>query len=66
MSGPLPGPGHDEAAEELAVGWALHALEPEDAAFLNHGDNLAMAPNGDLLVCEDNAEIQHLQGPLDG
>jgi hypothetical protein len=37
MSGPLPGPGHDETSEELAVGWALHALEPEDAElFARH------------------------------
>ncbi|MDT0275381.1 anti-sigma factor [Blastococcus goldschmidtiae] len=39
MSVPRPGPGHDEAFEELAVGWALHALEPEDAeVFLIHLD----------------------------
>jgi hypothetical protein len=32
-----PGPGHDEGFEELAVGWALHALEPEDAdTFVPH------------------------------
>ena len=31
MSTTRPGPGHDEGFEELAVGWALHALEPEDA-----------------------------------
>lgn len=37
MSTPRPGPGHDEAFEELAVGWALHALEPEDTdVFLAH------------------------------
>ena len=37
MSTTQPGPGHDEGFEELAVGWALHALEPEDAdAFLPH------------------------------
>ncbi len=37
MSAALPGPGHGEAAEELAVGWALHALEPEDAeVFARH------------------------------
>ena len=37
MSTIRPGPGHDEGFEELAVGWALHALEPEDAdAFLPH------------------------------
>lgn len=37
MSAALPGPGHGEASEELAVGWALHALEPEDAdVFARH------------------------------
>lgn len=37
MTAPLTGPGHGEAAEELAVGWALHALEPEDAeVFARH------------------------------
>jgi hypothetical protein len=37
MSTTRLGLGHDEGFEELAVGWALHALEPEDAdAFLPH------------------------------
>jgi anti-sigma-K factor RskA len=32
-----PGPGDHETYDELAVGWALHALEPEDeAAFAAH------------------------------
>lgn len=30
----LPAPDHSEAYEELAVGWALHALEPQDAQLL--------------------------------
>lgn len=42
MSAARPGAGHTEAYEELAVGWALHALEPEDAeAFLPHLDGCA-------------------------
>ena len=42
MSAPRPGPGHDESFEELAVGWALHALEPEDAeVFLPHLEGCA-------------------------
>lgn len=42
MSAAPAGPGHDEAFEELAVGWALHALEPEDAeAFLPHLERCA-------------------------
>ncbi|MBN1092924.1 anti-sigma factor [Blastococcus sp. TML/M2B] len=31
MSAAATGPGHGEHSEELAVGWALHALEPGDA-----------------------------------
>jgi anti-sigma-K factor RskA len=43
MTAPLPGgPGHDETSEELAVGWALHALEPEDAElFTRHLEGCA-------------------------
>ncbi|MGY2130350.1 anti-sigma factor [Blastococcus sp. SYSU DS0617] len=54
MSTPRPGPGHDEAFEELAVGWALHALEPEDAElFLTHLDG---CPYCRQLV-EETAEV---------
>ena len=42
MAAPPPGPGHDESSEELAVGWALHALEPEDAElFTRHLEGCA-------------------------
>jgi hypothetical protein len=36
--------------------------EPNNPQLLRHGDNLALMPNGDLLVCEDNQNIQRLIG----
>ena len=37
-------------------------LEPANAAIQNHGDNLALAPNGDLIICEDSATEQRILG----
>lgn len=37
-------------------------LEPNDTRLLNHGDNLCIAPHGDIIVCEDNREDQRLMG----
>ncbi len=54
MNGPTPRPGHNEAFEELAVGWALHALEPEDAdAFGPHLDGCARC----RTVVEETTEV---------
>lgn len=42
MTAAPTGAGHGEAFEELAVGWALHALEPEDAeVFAAHLEGCA-------------------------
>jgi hypothetical protein len=54
MSTARPGPGHDEGFEELAVGHALHALEPEDAdAFLPHLADCARCRE----VVDDTTEV---------
>ena len=37
-------------------------LEPQRASIMDQGDNLALAPNGDLLVCEDNYARQRVLG----
>ncbi len=37
-------------------------LEPANAAIQNHGDNLALAPNGDLIICEDSSAEQRILG----
>jgi len=36
--------------------------EPNNPQLLRNGDNLALMPNGDLLVCEDHQQIQRLIG----
>ena len=58
MSTTRLGRGHDEGFEELAVGWALHALEPEDAdAFLPH---LAGCARCREIVDETTEVMAHL------
>ena len=36
--------------------------EPNDAAVVEHADNLTVSPWGDLIVCEDGTEDQFLLG----
>lgn len=53
----VPGSGGDAGMLELFV-------ESNDAALLDYGDNLTVAPNGHLIVCEDRtgSKINHLRG----
>jgi uncharacterized protein len=37
-------------------------LQPDDSEILTNGDNIAIAPWGDLIICEDTAGINHLKG----
>ncbi len=37
-------------------------IEPNDSTLVKNADNLVMSPWGDLIVCEDSAEDQHLVG----
>jgi secreted PhoX family phosphatase len=37
-------------------------LQPEHASMMRNGDNLAMAPTDDVLVCEDQPDRQRLLG----
>jgi secreted PhoX family phosphatase len=43
-------------------------VESSDAALLDYADNLTVAPNGHLIVCEDRSdgEINHLRGVTPG
>ncbi|OLE27892.1 MAG: hypothetical protein AUI36_31415 [Cyanobacteria bacterium 13_1_40CM_2_61_4] len=45
------------ASQELSL-----AVEPNDMALLDGPDNLTVAPNGDLLVCEDGKDENFLVG----
>lgn len=37
-------------------------IEPNDAAILQQADNLCVAPNGDIIVCEDGGPVNHVLG----
>jgi secreted PhoX family phosphatase len=37
-------------------------LEPEDGSVLDNPDNIVIAPNGDLFVCEDGDGADHIVG----
>lgn len=57
-------PARDEggAGERSHPGTLELVLEPRAMELLHNGDNLTLAPFGDLLVCEDNADAQHIVG----
>lgn len=52
------------AGESRAPGTLELFVESTDAMLLDYGDNLTVAPWGDLIVCEDRSdgEINHLRG----
>jgi len=57
-----PSPGEGRDAERQQPGKLELFLEPGHAAVQNHGDNLAVAPNGDLMICEDSSTDQRILG----
>lgn len=57
-----PSPDEGRSGERHAPGTLELGLEPRNAEWLRNGDNLTLAPFGDLLVCEDNSVAQHIVG----
>ena len=57
---PAAGEGGD--AERRSPGTIELGVEPRNIDLLHNGDNLTLAPFGDLLVCEDNPIAQHIVG----
>ena len=57
-----PSPHEGRPEERKAPGTLELFLEPDDATVLSHGDSVTMAPNGDLLICEDNRVLPRLLG----
>ncbi len=51
-----------QSAEAQAPGTLELFLEPAQAELHNHGDNLTLAPNGDLVICEDSGTDQRVLG----
>ena len=57
---PSPSEGHPQ--EEQAPGRVELLFEPAEKRILQNADNLIVAPWGDLIVCEDSADRDHLVG----
>lgn len=58
----VPSP-HEGTARELEQPGTLELfMEPNNSDVLRNGDNIAMTPWGDLLICEDNDERCRLLG----
>ena len=57
-----PAAGEGDDAEGRQPGTIELGVEPRNIDWLRNGDNLTLAPFGDLLVCEDNSNAQHVVG----
>lgn len=57
-----PGPHEGSERENKLPGTLELFAEPNDSRLLNHGDNLCIAPNTDIVICEDNKDNQRLMG----
>lgn len=50
----VPGANEGMESEEAAAGTLELFAEPNNTSILNNGDNLTIAPWGDVIICEDN------------
>lgn len=57
-----PSPHEGTPAERDSPGTLELFIEPNDSAILSHCDNLAVAPWGDLLLCEDTDKACRIIG----
>jgi hypothetical protein len=57
-----PAEGEGTASEHDTPGTIELGVEPRNIDLLRNGDNITVTPFGDLLVCEDNANAQHIVG----
>lgn len=57
----VPSPYEGTAREEEDPGTLELFAEPDDASKLDMGDNLTVAPWGELIVCEDGSDEQFLR-----
>lgn len=61
----LPSPAEGQNAERSSPGTLQNFVESDDPKIFNFGDNLTVAPNGHLVVCEDQYSLivdNHLRG----
>ncbi len=57
-----PSPAGGTDAEARQPGTLALYLEPNNTRLLEYGDNLTVAPWGDVILCEDGAKEQYLRG----
>jgi secreted PhoX family phosphatase len=57
-----PSAGEGGAGERRDPGTLELVLEPRTIQWLRNGDNLTLAPFGDLLICQDSEVAQHIVG----
>lgn len=60
-----PSPAEGQPGERSSPGVLQNFVESDDPAMFNFGDNLTVAPNGHLVVCEDQYSLivdNHLRG----
>jgi secreted PhoX family phosphatase len=58
----VPSPHEGQPGEAGDPGRLELFVEPNDTNLLENGDNITVAPWGDLVICEDGEGIQHLVG----
>jgi secreted PhoX family phosphatase len=60
----IPSPDEGRTGETIQPGRLHLFLESHDASVFDYGDNLTVAPNGHLIVCEDRLDRKpnHLRG----
>ncbi len=57
-----PSPSEGTEAEKQQPGTLTLYLEPNNTQLLEYGDNLTVAPWGDVILCEDGDKEQFLRG----
>ncbi len=57
-----PSPTEGQSQEDQSPGEVELLFEPNDKRILQNADNLVVAPWGDLIVCEDSGDRDHLVG----
>jgi hypothetical protein len=57
-----PSPNEGTSAEESEPGRLELFIQPEEETILDRCDNIAFAPSGDLIICEDGSKDQFVLG----
>ena len=58
----FPSPVEGQSSESEQPGELELFLEPNDTDLLKNGDNICIAPSGDLVICEDTGGVNSVRG----